>query len=105
MTFTITQRYCSITRHLLHRFPRSVITFASDKQKNNVHPTQKPIALIEWLVKSYSNTGDVVLDSFMGSGTTGVACKKLQRRFIGIEMNQEYFVLAKATINNQQGVE
>ncbi len=77
------------------RYPRDVLTFASDKQKLHLHPTQKPLALMEYLVKTYSNEGDVVLDSCMGSGTTGVAALKLGRKFIGIELEAEYFHIAE----------
>ncbi len=77
------------------RYPRSVLTFKSDKQKCNLHPTQKPVALIEWLIKTYSNEGDLILDNCMGSGTTGEACKNLGRRFIGIEIEEKYFNAAR----------
>lgn len=60
------------------------------------HPTQKPLSLIEDLVEKHSNAGDVVLDCFMGSGTTGVACNNLKRNFIGVELNKEYYDIAKA---------
>lgn len=73
------------------RYPRSVQKFKSDKQKTNIHPTQKPVALMEFLVKTYTNEGDIVLDFAMGSGTTGVACLKTKRRFIGIEKDPDYF--------------
>lgn len=76
------------------RYPKSVITFAKDIQKSALHPTQKPVALLEYLVKTYTNEGDLVLDNCMGSGTTGVACKKLNRRFIGIEVEGEYYKIA-----------
>ena len=59
-----------------------------------VHPTQKPVLLLEFLVKTYTNEGDIVLDMTMGSGTTGVACKNTNRDFIGIEMNDEYYNIA-----------
>jgi DNA modification methylase len=75
------------------RYPTSVQKFGCDKKK--VHQTQKPVALCEWLVKTYSNELDVVLDFTMGSGSTGVACKNTKRNFIGIEMNQEIFNIAK----------
>jgi site-specific DNA-methyltransferase (adenine-specific) len=65
---------------------------------NKLHPTQKPLDLIEWLVKSYTNSEDTVLDNCMGSGTTGVACKKLNRNFIGIELDPKYFEMAKERI-------
>ena len=77
------------------RFPRSVQAFKSDKQinKNNgmIHPTQKPLALMKYLVKTYTNEGDVVLDFAAGSFTTGVACKNTNRKFIGIELDENYF--------------
>ena len=73
------------------RYPRSVQKISSDKQKGNYHPTQKPVELMEFLIKTYSNEGFTVLDFCMGSGTTGVACKNLNRNFIGIEKDIEYF--------------
>lgn len=78
------------------RYPLSVIEFKRDKDK--VHPTQKPLALMEYLVKTYTNQGDLVLDNCMGSGTTGVACKNLGRKFIGIEQDANYFEIAKNRI-------
>jgi len=80
------------------RYPRSVLTLPSDKQTSKLHPTQKPLALIEWLIATYSNSGDVVLDNCMGSGTTGLACKNLGRKFIGIELDQKYFDVARCRI-------
>ena len=80
------------------RYPKSVINFSTDK--DSVVPTQKPVALIEYLINTYSNKGDVVLDPTMGSGTTGVACKNTGRHFIGIEINEETFNLAKKRIEN-----
>ena len=71
----------------------NIIQFNMDKPK--VHPTQKPIALLEYLIKTYTNDGAVVLDNCMGSGSTGVACKNLNRNFIGIENNKEYFEIAE----------
>jgi len=80
------------------RYPRSVLTLPSDKQKSKLHPTQKPLALIEWLIRTYSHEGDTVLDNCMGSGTTGEACKNLNRKFIGIELDQDYFEIAQDRI-------
>lgn len=80
------------------RYPRSVIQFPSDKQKNHLHPTQKPLALMEYLVETYTNKNDIVLDFTMGSGTTGVACKNLNRNFIGIELDKKYFNIADERI-------
>ena len=86
-----------ITENNGDRFPRSIQRFSLDKDK--LHPTQKPLALMEYLVKTYTNEGDTVLDFTMGSGTTGVACKKLNRNFIGIELDENYFNIAKERIN------
>jgi len=80
------------------RYPRSVQVFPTDKQTLKLHPTQKPVALIEWLIRTYSNEGDIVLDNTMGSGTTGVACKNLGREFIGIELDETYFNIASERI-------
>lgn len=67
---------------------------------NSLHPTQKPVELIEYLIKTYTNENQTVLDFTMGSGTTGIACKNLNRNFIGIEMDDKYFELAKNRIEN-----
>lgn len=67
------------------RYPRSVLTFAMDKQKSAILPTQKPQSLLSYLIKTYSNLNDIVLDNCMGSGTTGAACKELGRLFLGME--------------------
>lgn len=80
------------------RYPRSVQVFASDKQKSKLHSTQKPLALIEYLIKTYSNEGDTVLDNCMGSGTTGVGCTNLNRNFIGMEKYQGIFNNARDRI-------
>lgn len=80
------------------RFPRQLLTYSSDKQTCYLHPTQKPVELMEYLVKTYTNEGDTVLDFTMGSGTTGVACKNLNRNFIGIELDEKYFNIAKERI-------
>lgn len=73
-------------------------TIACGKEKTS-HPTQKPVALMEYLIKTYTNEGDTVLDFAMGSGTTGVACANLNRKFIGIELDESYFEIAKNRIN------
>lgn len=80
------------------RYPRSVQLFSTDKQKTSLHPTQKPVALMEYLVKTYSNEGERVLDFTMGSGTTGVACMNTNRKFIGIELDDKYFDIACSRI-------
>lgn len=76
-------------------FPHSVIEFSNgDNTKENDHPTQKPLALLRYLVKTYSNENDTVFDGYSGSGTTAAACLKEKRRFIGSELNKEYFNLS-----------
>ena len=80
------------------RYPRSVLTIPSDKQKSSLHPTQKPVALMEYFIRTYTNEGDTVLDNCMGSGTTGVACKNLGRNFIGMESDAAYFDIAQKRI-------
>ncbi len=77
------------------RYPRSVLLFPTDKQKSALHPTQKPVALLEYLILTYSNKGDTVLDSCMGSGSTGIAALHTGREFIGIETDDTYFKTAK----------
>ena len=79
-------------------YPSEIIEFGLDRSV--IHPTQKPVALMEYLIKTYSNEGDTVLDNCMGSGTTGVACKKTNRNFIGIEKESEYFTQAKERIGS-----
>ena len=74
------------------RYPLDVIQFGRDK--DGLHPTQKPVALLEYLVKTYTNEGDTVLDNCMGSGSTGVACKNTNREFIGIELDENYYKIA-----------
>ena len=81
------------------RYPKSILNISRDfSAQQQVHPTQKPVPLMEWLVKTYTNSGDTVLDNCMGSGSTGVAAINLDRNFIGIESNVEYFEIAKSRI-------
>lgn len=82
------------------RYPRSIQVFSTDTQNSSLHPTQKPVALIEYLIKTYTNEGEIILDSCMGSGTTGVACINTDRKFIGIEMDGNYFEIAKQRIED-----
>ena len=86
------------------RHPTSILNFKTVAPKNRLHPTQKPVELIEYLIKTYSNENDLVLDNCMGSGTTGVACKRLNRDFIGIELDENYFNIAKQRIENERVV-
>ena len=82
------------------RYPHTILNFKKDTQNSSLHPTQKPVALLEYLIKTYTNEGETVLDFTMGSGTTGVACKNLNRDFIGIELDENYFKIAEERINN-----
>ena len=81
-------------------YPTSIIQVSNASQVGKVHPTQKPVALLEYLIKTYTNEGEVVMDNVMGSGSTGIACKNLGRKFIGIELDKEYFNIAKERIEN-----
>ena len=81
--------------------PKDIIgPFKNHNGRGKVHPTQKPVALMEYLIKTYTNEGETVLDFTMGSGTTGVACKNLNRSFIGIEMDDKYFEIARERIES-----
>ena len=82
-------------------FPRSVLKI-DRVTHGQVHPTQKPVALMEYLIKTYTNEGETVLDNYMGSGTTGVACVNTNRNFIGIELDQGYFDIACKRIKDAQ---
>ena len=79
------------------RYPTRILQF---NQERGYHPTQKPVALFEYLIKTYTNEGELVLDNAMGSGTTGIACLNTNRRFIGIEKNDKYFDIAYNRIKN-----
>lgn len=83
-----------------YRYPTQVWKFQRDCLKSNLHPTQKPVALLEELIKTFSNKGEIVLDNCMGSGSTGIACINTNRDFIGIELNENYFKIAENRINN-----
>jgi site-specific DNA-methyltransferase (adenine-specific) len=80
------------------KFKSNVLSYKKDYQ--GLHPTQKPVLLLEDLIKTYTNESETVLDFTMGSGSTGVACKNLNRKFIGIEMDEGYFNIAKNRIEN-----
>ena len=79
-------------------YPTSIIEVSNANRKDKIHPTEKPVELMEYLIKTYTNEGETVLDNCMGSGTTGVACKKTGRHFIGIEKDEKYFEIAKNRI-------
>ena len=84
------------------KHPQSIITFQKPHPSKALHPTEKPVELMEWLIKSYTDEGDLVLDNCMGSGSAGVACKNLNRNFIGIELDEKYFNIAKERIETTQ---
>jgi len=88
-----------LTNNTGYRYPLSVLKFNRDK--NKIHPTQKPVSLMEYLIRTYTNEGETVMDNTMGSGTTGVACVNTNRNFIGMEMDDNYFQIAKNRINQR----
>ena len=77
------------------KYPKSIIEYSNANQKGKVHPTQKPVALLEYLIKTYTKEGDLVLDFTAGSFSTGVACVNTGRRFIGVELDDKYFEIGK----------
>ena len=84
-------------------YPKSIIEFSNagrTGKSKKIHPTQKPVDLLEYLIKTYTNDGETVLDNCMGSGSTGVACLNTNRKFIGIELDEKYFEIAKNRIEN-----
>ena len=84
-------------------YPSEIIEFGLDK--DSIHPTQKPVALMEYLIRTYSNEGETIFDNCMGSGTTGVACMNTNRNFIGIEIDENYYKIAEERIKNAVPVE
>lgn len=85
------------------RYPRDILSFSWDTQKSSIHPTQKPLEACNYMIRTYTNEGDVVLDNCMGSGSVGVACALLNRNFIGIEIIEDYYELASERINRTLG--
>lgn len=96
------QEGCGQIKNEGKRYPTSIIKIKkpNPKQERIIHPTQKPIALCEWLIKTYSNENEIILDNCIGSGTTAIACINTKRNFIGFEMNDAYYNIAKERINN-----
>lgn len=86
------------------RYPKDVVRFSKSGSDRRLHPTQKPVALLEYLVNTYTNLGDLVLDNCMGSGSTGVACVNTGRRFVGMELDKRYFDIAVNRIAEAQEV-
>lgn len=105
-TITGTQQQYGLVAHIAPqnfgtRYPDNVIEF-SNGNNHNIHPTQKPVALIEYLIKTYTNENDVILDNCMGSGTTAIACINTNRQYIGFELEKEYYDLCIDRINKSK---
>lgn len=99
LAITATDMRPTTTVNFGTRFPTRVLEF---NQERGLHPTQKPVALMEYLIRTYTNEGETVLDNCMGSGTTGIACMNTGRNFIGIEQDPKYFEIAKKRIEDAQ---
>ena len=100
--YTISENYNIVptktkTKNNLY-YPKNLLHFSNANQKGKVHPTQKPVLLLEYLIKTYTNENELVLDFTMGSGSTGVACANTNRKFIGIELDENYFDIATSRI-------
>ena len=93
-----TKDYCSS-----ERYPRSVLKFKKDKQTSSFHPTQKPVSLLRYMIETYTNKGDTVLDNCIGSGSTAVACVHTNRNFIGFELQDEYCEIARNRVKEAKG--
>lgn len=83
------------------RYPRDVLTFKWDTQQSKLHPTQKPVNMLEYFIQTYTNAGDIILDNCMGSGSTGIAAINTGRKFIGIEIMEEYYTIARNRISDR----
>ncbi|HBF7094533.1 TPA: site-specific DNA-methyltransferase, partial [Clostridioides difficile] len=81
------------------RYPKRIQYFNNNFTRQQLHPTQKPVPLLEYLIKTYTNEGDLVLDFTMGSGSTGVACLNTNRRFVGIELDEKYFNISSKRLS------
>jgi site-specific DNA-methyltransferase (adenine-specific) len=84
-------KYKAVEINLEYKYPKTLVTHTLPRKQDRVHPTQKPVSLLEYLIKTYTNENELVLDFTMGSGSTGVACINTNRRFIGIELDENYF--------------
>lgn len=85
------------------RYPRSIQCFSTDTQNSSLHPTQKPIALLRWLIRTYSNENEIVLDNCIGSGSTAIACIEENRRYIGFEKEEKYYNVCNKRIDTYKG--
>lgn len=90
----------ALKRTYTESYPKSILKFNKEHSSKRLHPTQKPVALLEYLIKTYTQEGELVLDNCMGSGSTGVACVNTNRNFIGIELDENYFNIASSRISN-----
>jgi len=91
----------NIGKTINQKYPQNILTFSNASQKDKLHPTQKIIGLCEYLIKTYSNEGDLILDNCIGSGTTALACINLKRKFIGFENNEKYYKIARDRIGQK----
>ena len=92
----------NITVQKYTNYPVNILEFKKDKGR--LHPTQKPVELLKYLIRTYTNDGETILDNCMGSGSTGVACVSTNRNFIGIELEENYFKTAKERIESRQNI-
>lgn len=91
-----------ITYDSTDRYPVDVLQYRTGGKAKRLHPTQKPVDLLEYLVKTYTNPGETVLDNCMGAGSTGVACVNTEREFVGIELDPEYYQIAKERVEQYE---
>ena len=96
------QKHDGKARTLTHYYPRSLLEFSNANNKSKVHPTQKPVPLFEYLIRTYTNENETILDNCMGSGTTAIACLNTNRNYIGFELDETYFNLANERIVNHK---
>jgi site-specific DNA-methyltransferase (adenine-specific) len=96
------QKHDGTDRVLENYQPRSIIEFSNANQKDKLHPTQKPTALFEYLIKTYTNEGNIILDNCIGSGTTAIAAINTNRNYIGFELDPDYYKIAKERIANHE---
>lgn len=94
--------YKNITTENNEYYPTDIISLSNANHTNRMHTTQKPVPLLEYLIRTYTNEGEIVLDNCMGSGSTGVACVNTNRNFIGMELDQQYFEIAKKRIEEAE---
>lgn len=97
-------KYKNIPTYNNTYYPTSILSFSNADHSNKLHPTQKPVTLLEYLIKTYTNEGDTVLDNCMGSGSTGIACLNTNRNFIGMELDEHYFDIAKQRIEEHESI-